>query len=278
MYQLHKGLKFQTISVDELLKILPAYKYKLFQVHHTWRPNHSQWKTKPDGTYWASAIDSYHRNTNKWSAIGEHANINPDGSVTLGRSFSRDPAGIKNYNSGAFMIEMIGDFDEGKDQFTGKQKETVLKIARYFDSRGIKIMFHREGDPSKTCPGSGIDKDQFMKEVRGDMTLRKGDKNSKVKKLQEDLIKLGYSLAPYGADGSYGAVTEQAVRKFQADNKLSVDGIAGPATQNKIAELLSKKNNATQPKANTALEARVLALEKEVGTIKDKFAKIKGIL
>ena len=48
--------------------------------------------------------------------------------------------------------------------------------------------------------------------------------------------------------GDYGAVTEQAVKKFQADNKLSVDGIAGPATQNKIAELLSKKNNATQPK------------------------------
>ena len=85
MYQLHKGLKFQTISVDELLKICLPINTSFFQVHHTWRPNHSQWKTKPDGTYWASAIDSYHRNTNKWSAIGEHANINPDGSVT--RSF-----------------------------------------------------------------------------------------------------------------------------------------------------------------------------------------------
>jgi peptidoglycan hydrolase-like protein with peptidoglycan-binding domain len=31
-------------------------------------------------------------------------------------------------------------------------------------------------------------------------------------------------------DGSFGAVTDREVRKYQTDNKLFVDGICGPQT------------------------------------------------
>ena len=43
--------------------------------------------------------------------------------------------------------------------------------------------------------------------------------------LQKDLIKLGYDLGPDGADGYYGSYTKAAVRAFQRNNGLSVDGI-----------------------------------------------------
>lgn len=74
------------------------------------------------------------------------------------------------------------------------------------------------------------------------VVLRRGNKGTAVTKLQKDLLSLGYSFGKYGADGSYGAVTEATVKQFQRDNKLVVDGIAGPATQAKIKELKAKSS------------------------------------
>ena len=66
-------------------------------------------------------------------------------------------------------------------------------------------------------------------------TLREGDKGTAVTELQTMLKKLNYY---YGSiTGSFGSLTKQAVRKFQDDNKLTVDGVAGPATINKLRSL-----------------------------------------
>ena len=62
------------------------------------------------------------------------------------------------------------------------------------------------------------------------LTLRKGASGSYVVECQEDLLRLGYDLAHYGADGKYGNVTIREVKKFQRDNGLVVDGICGPKT------------------------------------------------
>lgn len=54
--------------------------------------------------------------------------------------------------------------------------------------------------------------------------------------LQEALVQLGYSLGKI--DGIYGPKTQQAVEKFQSDNKLKIDGICGPLTWAKVESLL----------------------------------------
>lgn len=61
-------------------------------------------------------------------------------------------------------------------------------------------------------------------------TLRKGDSGTDVKKLQEALLREGYDLGSYGADGKFGSETLSAVRAFQHDNGLTPDGIVGPKT------------------------------------------------
>lgn len=61
-------------------------------------------------------------------------------------------------------------------------------------------------------------------------TLRKGMKGADVKALQEALIKLGYDLGKWGADGDFGSATHSAVRAYQYAKGLTVDGIAGPKT------------------------------------------------
>lgn len=58
------------------------------------------------------------------------------------------------------------------------------------------------------------------------MTYKKGDKGEIVKQIQ-----LALHLLP---DGIFGKITEEAVRAFQSDNGLKVDGIVGPATLAKL--------------------------------------------
>lgn len=59
-------------------------------------------------------------------------------------------------------------------------------------------------------------------------TLRYGSSGTAVKQMQTALVKLGYSTG--GTDGKFGPTTEKAVRQFQKDNGLKVDGLAGNQT------------------------------------------------
>jgi N-acetylmuramoyl-L-alanine amidase len=58
--------------------------------------------------------------------------------------------------------------------------------------------------------------------------LRAGTRGNLTRVLQALLHIKGYNVGPF--DGIFGGKTESAVRKFQCDNRLTVDGIAGPQT------------------------------------------------
>lgn len=62
-------------------------------------------------------------------------------------------------------------------------------------------------------------------------TLRKGDKGSEVRELQELLNQNGANLT---VDGSFGAKTQEAVKAFQGKNGLDRDGVCGPKTWAKL--------------------------------------------
>ena len=63
-------------------------------------------------------------------------------------------------------------------------------------------------------------------------SYKNGDSGAEVKKMQQRLKDLGYLRG--SADGDFGDATEAAVRAFQANNNLTVDGKAGSATLNKL--------------------------------------------
>ncbi|MEV7000192.1 serine/threonine-protein kinase [Streptomyces sp. NPDC093982] len=58
----------------------------------------------------------------------------------------------------------------------------------------------------------------------------RGDKGPRVVQVQCMLSKRGYSVGGSGVDGEFGADTESAVRLFQSDKGLEVDGEVGPNT------------------------------------------------
>ena len=79
--------------------------------------------------------------------------------------------------------------------------------------------------------GFDISNPQGFRVLRLTQPVMQGDD---VRQVQQALINLDYLLGGAGADSSYGIVIVNAVRKFQQDQGLEVDGIVGPATRQKL--------------------------------------------
>ena len=73
--------------------------------------------------------------------------------------------------------------------------------------------------------------------LAGCPTVRKGAKGNITKLIQEKLLSLGYKLPKWGADGSFGGETVDAVELFQEAKGLSIDGVVGQNTWRKLLNL-----------------------------------------
>ncbi len=127
---------------------------------------------------------------------------------------------------GFYWADITGHF--------GAKTETAVK--KFQKSRGLTqdgIVGKKTQDAiNSALKGTSSSGSSSAATVSG--TLREGDSGEEVRELQERLEELGYY---YGdITGSFGTLTRKAVRKFQDDNDLTVDGIAGPATLKKLAE------------------------------------------
>lgn len=84
-----------------------------------------------------------------------------------------------------------------------------------------------------------------------------GSTGSGVKELQKKLIAAGYDVGKSGADGVYGNATANAVKQYQKDHGLTVDGIAGKNTLGSLNSVSGTSTSGTlgaSVKANKALE------------------------
>ncbi|MBQ9195974.1 MAG: SH3 domain-containing protein [Clostridia bacterium] len=83
-------------------------------------------------------------------------------------------------------------------------------------------------------------------------TLETGSTGTAVSRLQQALSALGYTLK---ADGVYGTQTRNAVKSFQADHQLKVDGKAGEQTLTLLYTLEAQKGVAVSAAAAPAAAA-----------------------
>jgi cell wall-associated NlpC family hydrolase len=78
----------------------------------------------------------------------------------------------------------------------------------------------------------------------GSAALRQGDDGDMVYELQERLVSLHYDVS---VDGDFGSGTEQAVRQFQRDNGLEMDGIVGKGTWDTLMRVSPAPSRASRP-------------------------------
>lgn len=81
--------------------------------------------------------------------------------------------------------------------------------------------------------------------------LKYGSSGSEVEKLQNALIEAGYDVGGTGADGVFGNKTAAAVKQYQKDNGLAVDGIAGKNTLGKLYSTGSNNSSSADVTAKT---------------------------
>lgn len=185
---------FKRYTLDEyvtqvLTPVTAKVRFSEIHVHGTWKPTIADFRKRP-GEYYIQSMHRAHLQRN-FGDIAQHATIDPDGYVWDGRPPAVAPCSATGHNDsdvdGAhpFMFEMIGNFDKGAEKLEGEQLATALELCRAvmrLAGRGPEIVrFHREYTDQKTCPGSGVDKAAFIKQlIEGDKPKMKREDAEKI--------------------------------------------------------------------------------------------------
>ncbi len=111
--------------------------------------------------------------------------------------------------------------------------------------------------------------------------LKLNSKGTDVRNLQQDLTTLGYYWAEI--TGNFGERTEAAVKRFQEENGLTADGVAGTKTLNAIAAAVARKGGtpASGGNAGTTLKlnsqgTKVSQLQTDLKQLGYYYADITG--
>lgn len=122
---------------------------------------------------------------------------------------SRDAAGKGYIKAKRFILTDV--LDQVSDELI-RRLQDVLNTVGCKDKNHCKLNVDEKPRPStlSACP-----------------VLKKGKENPVVAVMQEGLIELGYFLGCCGANGYYGGDTVKAVKQFEEEHHLKVDGTFG---------------------------------------------------
>ena len=129
-------------------------------------------------------------------------------------------------NAGNLTIAAIKSF-QSKNGLTADGVAGPATLAK-IDAAYSALSSSSSSSSSSTSKGSG---------------LRLNSSGTDVRDLQNDLTYLGYYWAKI--TGNFGTKTETAVKRFQEENGLKADGIAGTKTLNAIAAAVKAKGGST---------------------------------
>lgn len=134
------------------------------------------------------------------------------------------------------LIHKINEAGATTETFEDKLKQTLEKHGKNVDD-----LTKEYGSLQKAFQSGAVSSDLLKEAINGlsgsltDLsgikdTLKFGSTGDDVKKAQQALLDLGYTLDNFGVDGIIGSETTAAIKAFQEANGLTVDGIIGPDT------------------------------------------------
>ena len=125
-----------------------------------------------------------------------------------------EPANL--LKTGAF-VELTGAKYQGQSTYLGRGDILVTKTS------GHTVVVLTNGPKYE----GAVEAPEY---APGERVLKHGCEGKDVRTMQELLIRLDYDLGKYGADGDFGDCTDLALRAFQRDHELAVDGECGAKT------------------------------------------------
>ena len=162
----------------------------------------------------------------------------------LCRMFGVDPKGMISYKG--LSVPTIIDHSGSHSLGLGSNHADIQHWSRKYG----KTMENVRNDVAAILAGDGVSVTPV--EPTTDINLKKGDKGEAVKTMQMMLIACGYSCGSTGADGDFGKNTDAALRAFQKDNGLTVDGIYGPVSKAALEKAYAEGK--TQTPTNTTTD------------------------
>lgn len=198
--------------------------------------------------------------------------VTPSGRVFEGHDIKRAASHTIGYNTTGVGICLIGNYD--KDTVTPQQIEAVARLLLEAKENGWieepNIDFNHKDVYATACPGANAlgaktkINARALEIQKGGTTVdpNKGFTTSYIKEVQTALKTLGYYTGTIS--GSLPDV-DKAVRAFQTDNSLVVDGQPGDNTmgviKTRLAEYIERK---AAEEAAAKAEAERLAREKAI--------------
>jgi len=126
-------------------------------------------------------------------------------------------------------------FNEGKYSPRSRKGKHLLahELTHTIQQKGMvqKKVQTRLGDGHDFPPASRFSRNAILESAFDNFTtVQSGSNGAHVTLIQNALVSLGYPLPRFGVDGSFGDETQRAVKAFQEDVGITVDGIVGTNT------------------------------------------------
>lgn len=157
---------------------------------------------------------------------------------------------LKDFNTTtlASVLKASGAFEElVGDKYTKKSAYLMTGDILVTKTKGHTVVV--------LSNGSEVDADEPEADDKtlGERTLSNGSEGEDVRDLQRYLISLGYDCGKWGTDGDFGDATEMAVREFQEDHGLTVDGKYGAKTHAAMLKTLEDAEKTTTTPRNVKI-------------------------
>lgn len=153
---------------------------------------------------------------------------------------------------GLYSADITGHFGEKTETAVKKfQKKYAFETNGIVDEdvfdelcKAAGISASGSSSSSSSSSGSG------SSSASSSTLLKAGDESTAVRQLQENLAALGYYSG--SITGHFGSITQEAVKKFQRQNGLSADGIAGSKTLDAISSKMSGNSSSSSGSSSSS--------------------------
>ena len=183
---------------------------------------------------------------NGWSGCGYHYLIRKDGRIFKGRPDDTIGSHAKGCNSTSLGICFEGDFE--KEMPIQAQIDAGIELVKHLKEKYNIQKVKGHGQLMQTsCPGKLFPMEQFL-----------GEKENLILSFQRAVVADGIKLKQYGCDGKYGAETAKAMKQCVVKKRLfykyknatqlvqrllnvKQDGLCGSVTTKAIKEFQKNK-------------------------------------